>query len=146
MQIALSEARKAFDLGNLPIGCCIVLNGEVISQGYNTVDSNCSDLMHAELNAIRKCEAILFQNKRQATLYSTLEPCAMCAGAIVSASIANLVYAADDSYVGSIELLKTKSYYSQRLNVVSGICREQSQEMLNEYVSRHNARVHLGNA
>lgn len=145
MKVALDEAKKAFELGNLPIGCCIVLNGEIISKAHNTVDSCCSDLLHAELTAIRNCESVLFENKRQATIYSTLEPCAMCAGAIVNASIGNLVYAATDTFVGSIELLKQKVYYDERLNVISGICAEDSQDLLNAYVKKYNGRAHLGN-
>ncbi|MDN3649540.1 nucleoside deaminase [Reinekea marina] len=143
MKIALEEAKKAFELGNLPIGCCIVLNGEVIARAHNLVDTNQSDLLHAELTAIRSCENLLFKNKRQATLYSTLEPCSMCAGAFVSASIGQLVYAADDNFVGSIALLKQNRYYDERLNVVTGICKEESQQLLNEYVELHKGRAHL---
>ena len=143
MQIALDEAKKAFELGNLPIGCCIVLYDEGIAKAHNTVDSGNSDLMHAELSAIRSCEKVLFEHTRQATLYSPLEPCAMCAGAFVNASLGQLVYAANDSFVGSISILKQNRYYDERLSVVSGVCKEQSQQLLNDYVSKHNVRRHL---
>lgn len=143
MDIALEEAKRALNEGNLPIGCCVALDGKVISRSHNTVDSAGSDLNHAEMNAIQSCAATLFQQKRSAILYSTLEPCAMCAGAFVAASIGTLVYAAEDSFVGAITTLKQQTYYDQRLNVIAGIKRSESQALLNEYVELNQARKHL---
>ncbi len=144
MEIALSEAKIALDKGNIPIGACIVLDEEVISKAHNEVDSLKSDLMHAEMSAIQRVTDILVRNKRKAVIYSTLEPCAMCAGALVNVGIAQLVYGAQDKYVGAIDALKTNEYYYKKLqNVVPGVLAHQSQDLLNHYVQKHNCRHHL---
>jgi len=144
MEIAQQQAKLAFDKGNIPIGACIVLNDQVIAKAHNEVDSNCNDLLHAELAAISQVTSILFENKGQATIYTTLEPCAMCAGAIVNTGIKNIVYASKDRYVGALEPLQSLNYYQYKLShVKSGILADQAQTLLNEYVDKNNYRVHL---
>ncbi|WP_434354935.1 nucleoside deaminase [Parasalinivibrio latis] len=144
MDIALDEAKKALQKGNLPVGACIVLNNEVISVAHNSVDSNLNDTHHAELRAIQSVSDVLFQNKRNATIYTTLEPCMMCLGAILNADITHIVYGLPDKLAGTTELVKEHPYYYRKLaTITGGISATKSQELLNQYVNEYGERKHL---
>jgi tRNA(adenine34) deaminase len=121
-----------------------VLDGEVISRAHNEVDSEGNDFLHAELSAIQQVAHELFQNKGRATIYTTLEPCSMCAGAIVNAGIPRIVVAAPDKFVGAVNALKTNGYYARKLSQIeSGVLELEVQHLLNRYVDEHNCRQHL---
>ena len=103
MELALNEAKKAFAKNEVPIGCVIVLNGKVIAKAHNLVESKKQGSAHAELLCIQKASLKIKDFRlKGATLYCTLEPCLMCAGAIVLSRIQRVVYAAKDIRHGAI--------------------------------------------
>ena len=104
MQEALKEARLAFDENEVPVGCVIVKNGEIISRGHNQNIFLKDATAHSEILAIRKANK-LWQNHRldDCDLYVSLEPCAMCAGAIALSRIRRLYYGASDKKSGGVE-------------------------------------------
>jgi tRNA(adenine34) deaminase len=106
MRAALSQAEEALAGGEVPVGAVIVVNGEMVSSACNSPISLCDPSAHAEILAIRKA-ALALGNYRtsSATLYVTLEPCLMCAGAIIHARIARLVFGASDPKNGAAESL-----------------------------------------
>lgn len=106
MQIALELAEGALAKGEVPVGALIVQNDEVIAKGFNCPISSCDPTAHAEVVAIRQAATVL-NNYRigESTLYCTLEPCSMCAGAIIQARISRVVYGAKDIRAGAVETL-----------------------------------------
>src|SRR5215471_3057595 len=107
MQLALDEADKAAALGEVPVGCVVVdTGGRVLGAGHNLRESQQDPLAHAELIAIRQAsEALGSWRLVGTTLYVTLEPCPMCAGALVNARVERLVYGADDPKAGDVRTL-----------------------------------------
>ena len=102
MKQALLQAKKAKELGEVPIGCVIVQDGKVIGRGYNRRNTDKSTLSHAEITAIRKASKKLNDWRlEECTLYVTLEPCQMCAGAIVNARIPRVYYGVRDEAMGA---------------------------------------------
>lgn len=92
MQESLKQAKKAYDIGDVPIGCIIEYQGKIIARGYNRRNADKNTLAHAEIIAINKaCKKIGDWRLEQCTMYVTLEPCPMCAGAILQARIPKLV-------------------------------------------------------
>jgi tRNA(adenine34) deaminase len=103
MKIALDEARKAAAINEVPVGAIVVApDGDIVGRGYNTTERDDSPLAHAEITAIKKA-ALRLDTRRltDCTIYVTLEPCPMCAGAISSAKIKRLVYGAFDEKGGA---------------------------------------------
>ena len=101
MRQAMTQARKAEKLDDVPIGCVIVYQDKVIARGYNRRNTDKNTLSHAELNAIRKASRVLGDWRLQeCTMYVTLEPCQMCAGAIVQARIPRVVIACMNGKAG----------------------------------------------
>jgi tRNA(adenine34) deaminase len=103
MQLAIEEARAAAAAGEVPIGALIVLDGKILARSGNRTIRDCDPTAHAEMIVIREA-ARLLQNYRMpdTTLYVTIEPCSMCAGAIIQARIPRLVYGADDRKGGAV--------------------------------------------
>lgn len=146
MEAALTEARAALEAGNLPIGAAIVHEERVIALGRNAIDVPGDDTHHAELVAIQSVAPFLTRHKRECTLYTTLEPCMMCLGAIVNVGIESLVIGSADPDVGALQLLPHGAYYAAkrgRLNVTAGFMATESQALLAEYVRRTGLRMHL---
>lgn len=137
MALALLEAEKAYRLGETPIGCVIVHEGEVIGSGYNRRATDHSVLAHAELMAISEAEKHL-QDWRleECTLYVTLEPCPMCAGAIVQARVGRVVYAATNFKAGSagtiVNLMAVEGFNHQP-EVVGGVLEAESSTLLKRF-------------
>ncbi len=103
MDEALRLAREAFDDGEVPVGCVIVRKGEIVGRGRNRREKGKNALAHAELEAISNaCETLGGWRLWECTLYVTLEPCPMCAGAIVNARIPRVVYGAGDQKAGAV--------------------------------------------
>jgi tRNA(adenine34) deaminase len=124
MREALAEARKAEASGEVPVGAVLVLNGEIIARAHNTPITAHDPTAHAELNLIRAAAATL-QNYRldNATLYVTLEPCVMCAGAIVHARVKTLVFANRDLRFGGVRSkfqLADSDLLNHRVEVIEG--------------------------
>ena len=102
MRLALEAARLAGQQGEVPVGCVIVRDGEVIAKGHNRREQTQNALSHAETEAIEvACRAVGDWRLSDCTLYVTLEPCPMCAGAILNARVGTVVYGASDSTFGA---------------------------------------------
>jgi tRNA(adenine34) deaminase len=137
MREALSEARKANAAGEVPIGAVIVARGEMIARGQNSVIRTSDPTAHAEIVAIRQA-ARTFGNYRLngTTLYVTLEPCAMCAGAMIHARLDRLVYAAADPKAGACGSVLSVINHPQLnhvMQVQQGVLGEQSAELLRSF-------------
>jgi len=139
MMIALDEARKAFDKAETPVGAIIVKDGEVIARGHNLRETLQDPTAHAEILAIRDAARILGRWRlTDCTIYVTLEPCAMCAGAMVLARIQRLVYGASDpkaGAVGSLMNLLSDERLNHRVEVETGILAEECGDLLRGFFS-----------
>jgi tRNA(adenine34) deaminase len=146
MEAALAEAQAALEAGNLPIGAVIVHEDQVVASGRNAIDVPADDTRHAELVAIESIAPFLAQHKHECVLYTTLEPCMMCLGAIINVGIDTVIVARPDPDIGGFQLLPHGEYYNfkrGRMNVVSGFMAAESQALLSEYVRRTGIRTHL---
>ncbi len=129
MEAALREAERAYDMGEVPIGCVIVKDGRCIARGYNQVETLKDATVHAEIIAIGAASAAL-ENWRLsgATLYVTLEPCPMCAGAILNSRISRIVYGSPDTRFGgcgtTIDVI-TNNAIGQKVQVTGGVKAEE---------------------
>ena len=144
MNEALVLARQAAALREVPVGCVITRGDEIVGRGFNRRETDRSALAHAEILAIGEaCRALGGWRLWECTLYVTLEPCAMCAGAILSARIPRVVYGADDRKFGACR--SVCSLFDMNFNhhpqVVSGILEEESAALLRDFFQ--NLRVEL---
>ncbi|HIC04969.1 MAG TPA: nucleoside deaminase [Nitrospirales bacterium] len=137
MQLALEEAARAVSQGEVPIGAVLVQDQEILATVHNFRESWQDPTAHAEVVAIRAAaERLGTWRLTGASLYSTLEPCAMCAGAIIHARIARLVFGADDPKAGacgSVFNIPAEPRLNHRVSVVRGVCARDSQEMLQSF-------------
>jgi tRNA(adenine34) deaminase len=137
MQAALAEARAAAQAGEVPIGAIAVLNGEIIARGQNRVIRDQDPTAHAEIVVLRAAaQAIGNYRLNGVTLYVTLEPCAMCAGAMIHARIDRLVYAAPDpkaGAAGSVLEVLNHPRLNHQMQVEQGILAEESAELLRSF-------------
>jgi tRNA(adenine34) deaminase len=137
MEYALREAEQAMKRKEVPVGCVIVNNGRIIGKGYNQIETLKDPTAHAEIIAITAAAAFLGSRRLEDTaLYVTLEPCAMCAGAIVQARIPRLVFGAFDPKAGACGTL-FNIVQDQRLNhradVAGGILAERCGGLLSDF-------------
>jgi tRNA(adenine34) deaminase len=137
MQAALDEARQAAEAGEVPIGAVVVREGTVIARGQNRVLRDLDPTAHAEIVALRAAAAFI-GNYRQmgCTLYVTLEPCAMCAGAMIHARLDRLVFAAADpkaGAVGSVLAVLNHPQLNHQMQVEQGILADESAELLRSF-------------
>ena len=137
MREALRQAKKAYRLMEVPIGCVIVHDGEIIARGYNRRNTDKSTLSHAELNAIRKAAKKLGDWRiEECTMYVTLEPCPMCAGAIVQARIPRCVIGCMNPKAGCagsvMNLLQTDGFNHQT-DITTGVLEEECSGMLKQF-------------
>ena len=137
MMIALNEAKKAYQIDEVPIGAIVVKDGKVISKAHNLREQEQSATAHAEVLAIEKaCKKLDSWRLDGCVLYVTLEPCTMCIGASILARVDGIVYGAKDPKGGSlgslydISLIKGFNHYPW---VVSGVCEEESSVLLKEF-------------
>ena len=137
MREALVEARRAGEAGEVPVGAVVVRDGEVIGRGGNRRESAGDPLAHAELLALgQAARAIEGWRLTGTTLYVTLEPCAMCAGALVNARVDRLVYGAADpkaGFCGSLGDLVRDPRLNHRLEVTAGVLEEECGALLREF-------------
>jgi tRNA(adenine34) deaminase len=137
MRMALAEARAAERAGEVPVGAVVVLAGEVIARGANRTIVDCDPTAHAEIVALRAAARALGNYRLAgATLYVTIEPCAMCAGAMVQARLERLVYGADEPKGGAVRSCFTVLDHPQlnhRVAVTSGVCAEESAALLQTF-------------
>ena len=137
---AMKEAKKAEYRNEVPIGAVIVLNGKIISRGFNLRESVQNAVAHAELLAIeRACEKLGTWRLEEAVLYVTLEPCPMCSGAILLSRIKKVVYGASDPKAGCagtlMNLLQDKRFNHQ-CEVIPGVLQKECGEMLSLFFRR----------
>ncbi|MDF2690932.1 MAG: zinc-binding protein [Gammaproteobacteria bacterium] len=137
MRHALMLAQKAQDRGEVPVGAVIVLDNQIIAEGYNQPILSHDPSAHAEMVAIRFAANNLANYRLlNTTLYVTLEPCTMCLGAMVHARIKRLVYAASDPKTGVIESaakLANSSFFNHKLEMTSGTLAEESAALLKAF-------------
>ena len=144
MQAALAEARKGFSEDEVPVGAVVVVDGKIIARAHNLRESLIDPTAHAEILAIKKAAKKLGGWRLSgATLYTTLEPCPMCAGAIVHSRVRELVYGADDPKAGacgSIMNVVSSGHLNHRVKVRSGVLKKESSEILKKFFKKLRAK------
>lgn len=137
MKEALKQAKKAYKLGEVPIGCVIVHEGEIIGRGYNRRNTDKNTLAHAEITAInRASKKIGDWRLEECTLYVTLEPCQMCAGAIVQARIPQVVMGCMNpkaGCAGSVLNILDMPEFNHQVAVIRGVLEQDCSEMLKTF-------------
>ncbi len=136
MQQALELAKIAAQAGDVPVGCVLVKDGQIVGRGYNCRERDKSALGHAELEAIRQaCEELGGWRLWQCTLYVTLEPCPMCAGAIINARIPRVVFGARDKKAGSCGSVCNlfSMEYNHHPQVTAGVMEAECQQLLTAF-------------
>lgn len=136
MKEAIILARKAAELGEVPVGAVIVKNGEIIAKGKNEREAKQNALSHAEIEAINNaCKALGSWRLDDCEMYVTLEPCPMCAGAIINSRIKTLVFGAYDSKMGSIDsVVNLCDYpYNHKVEVYGGILEDECLEIIKNF-------------
>ena len=144
MSIALKEAKKAALLDEVPVGAVLVIDGKVVSKGYNKREKSCDPTDHAEIIAIRKaCKKFESWRLKEATLYVTIEPCAMCGGAIIWSRISRVVYGADDPK-GGVAHSALNLFENEKVNhhpeVVGGVLKEECASLIKEFFSKKRSK------
>lgn len=137
MKEALRQAKKAYSIGDTPIGCVIVYENKIIARGYNRRNKDKTTLAHAELMAIKKATKVIGDWRLEdCTLYVTLEPCQMCAGAIVQARIPRVVIGCMNKKAGCagsiINLLDMKEFNHQ-VDVTRGVMEEACSALMTSF-------------
>mgnify|MGYP001064791057 CR=1 FL=1 len=137
MKEALKQAKKAYDLGEVPIGCVIVYQDKIIGRGYNKRNTSKTTLSHAELVAIKKASKAMGDWRLEdCIIYITLEPCQMCSGAIVQARIKRAVIGTMNpkaGCAGSILNLLQMEEFNHRVEISTGILKEECTEILQTF-------------
>jgi len=146
MQAALEEARAAAERGEVPIGAVVVVDGSIVARAGNQTIGDCDPTAHAEVVALRAAaKAVGNHRLLNATLYVTLEPCAMCAGAMIQGRVARLVYGPDDLKGGAIRSCFTILSHPQvnhSVEVTSGVLAEEATGLLRDFfVARRPAKA-----
>ena len=143
MRLALKEAERALEAGEVPIGAVVVRDGVIVGRGHNQVERLGDPTAHAELLALTAaCEAVGSKFLDGCTLYVTLEPCPMCAGAIVWARVSKLVFGAFDEKAGACGTLYTiqdDPRLNHRIETLSGVEAEASADLLRQFFRQRRA-------
>jgi len=143
MRHALDLAAEAADAGEVPVGCIVVAGGEIVGQGRNSPITLIDPTAHAEILALRQA-AVAMSNYRleSATLYTTLEPCPMCAGALVAARIGTLVFAARDLRFGGVRSkfqIADSALLNHRVEIIEGVLGAEATAMLQRFFAERRA-------
>ena len=140
MYEAIKLARRAARIEEVPIGCVIVYDGKIIAKGYNRRNTDKSTLAHAEIMAIRKASKIIGDWRlEECTMYVTLEPCQMCAGAIVQARIPRVVIGtmnAKAGCAGSVINILQMEQFNHQVDVTKGVLADECKEMMQSFFKR----------
>ena len=140
MQLALAEAQKAFAMGEVPVGCVIVADGQIVGRGHNLTETLADVTAHAEMQAITAAANTLGgKYLSQCTLYVAVEPCVMCAGAIGWAQIKRVVYGASDEKRG-FTVFAPKALHS-KCTVSSGILETECRELMQLFFAQKRAKL-----
>ena len=139
MRLAMEEAQKAEAIGEVPIGAVVVKDDQVIASAYNLRETEQRSIAHAELLAIDKaCQKVGSWRLTDCTLYVTLEPCAMCSGAIVLSRVERVVFGATDpkgGCAGTLMNLLDDNRFNHQAEVTAGVCEEECGAMLSRFLS-----------
>ena len=145
MKAAMTQAKKAYALGEVPIGCVIVHEGKIIGRGYNRRNTDKNTLAHAEITAINKASRKIGDWRLEdCTMYVTLEPCPMCAGAIVQARIPRVVIGCMNpkaGCAGSILNILENDSFNHQVKVTRGVLEQQCSDMLTQFFKELRVRV-----
>ena len=134
MTQALKEARKAFEIDEVPIGAVIVLNEKVIARGYNMVEKLKDPTAHAEMIALTSAFGFLGSKYLpEATLYVTVEPCFMCAGAVYWSKIGKIVFGADDEKNGYRKTAGTNWPFHPKTELIRGVLKEECAQLMKDF-------------
>ncbi len=137
MEEALRCAQRALEAGEVPVGAVVVCDGRIAGRGWNRNISDCDPTAHAEIVALRDaCASVGNHRLADCELFATIEPCAMCAGALIHARIKRLVYGADDAKAGavrSVMQLLNHPQLNHKVEVRSGVLAGRSAEMLQTF-------------
>lgn len=139
MRLAIEEAKKAAEAGEVPVGAVVALDGEVVSAAYNTRETGKNALCHAEIKAIDlACKKLGGWRLHKCELFVTLEPCPMCAGAIVNARIKRVVYGAADSKAGAFGSVFDMNDFplNHKPLIESGLCGDECSALLSDFFRR----------
>lgn len=140
---ALENAKIAFENGDVPVGAVIVQDGKIIAEAYNERELDSRATAHAEILAIeRACQRLQRWRLSDCEMYVTLEPCTMCAGAILNARLGKLYYAIKDANSGAFgSVLNLNSYpLLHKVQTEMGICEEESRELLSNFFKEKRAK------
>lgn len=144
MKEAIRQAKKAYKLNETPIGCVIVQDGKIISRGYNRRNTDKNPLAHAEITAIRKASRRTGDWRLEGcTLYVTLEPCQMCAGAIIQARMDRVVIGCMNpkaGCAGSVLNLLQMDRFNHQAEVVTGVMEEECSSLMKQFFRELRAR------
>jgi len=147
MKDAYRQAKKAYALGEVPIGCVIVYKGKVIGRGYNRRNTDKNTLAHAELTAMKRASKVIGDWRlEECTMYVTLEPCQMCAGAIVQARIPRVVMACMNpkaGCAGSILNILNMPEFNHQVETVRGVMEEECAALLKTFFKELRIRNKL---
>jgi len=136
MKMALAQAKKAVNNDDIPVGCVIVSDGEVLSKAYNKKHKNNDPTCHAEILAIKKaCRKVNDFRLENAEVYVTLEPCIMCYGALLSARVKTIYFGAYDKKY-SIKQLQDNIKFNHSANVVGGVMEEECGQLLSSFFEK----------
>jgi tRNA(adenine34) deaminase len=139
MQLALSEAQKAFAMGEVPVGCVIVADGQVVGRGHNLTETLADVTAHAEIQAITAAANTLGgKYLSQCALYVTVEPCVMCAGAIGWAQIKRVVYGASDEKRGFT--IYAPHALHPKCTVLSGVLETECRELMQSFFAQKRTK------
>jgi len=137
MRKALEAARAARANGEVPVGTCVVIGDELLAVAGNRTRTDCDPTAHAEIVALREAARKLGNYRlANATVYSTIEPCAMCAGALIQARVSVLVYGAPDEKAGAVKShfhICDANQWNHRIEVVKGVLEPECRELMQEF-------------
>ena len=145
MNIAINQAKKAFQNQEVPIGCVIVQNGKILGRGYNKKEKKHCSIFHAEIVALENaCKKLGDWRLNDATMYVTMEPCAMCAGAIVNHRIKRVVIGITEPNFGAcgsgIDILNNQSL-NTKTEVITGILKEQCLKIIQNFFEERRQKA-----
>jgi tRNA(adenine34) deaminase len=145
MKIALEEAREAYRLGEVPVGAVLVLDGNILARAHNSPITKNDPSAHAEMLALRQAgNAIGNYRLAGAELYVTLEPCVMCAGAIIQARLARVIFGARDpkcGAVGSLYNILTDERLNHQAEITEGILQKECGEILSRFFQQKRVKA-----
>ena len=143
MRLALEQAHLAYQIGEVPVGAVVVKDGEIVGKGYNRRETDKNAVAHAELLAIDDaCKRLGGWRLWECELYVTLEPCPMCAGAIINSRIKRLIYGASDKKAGSVESVVRMFDlpYNHKPPYTAGVLEEECSQILKSFFKEMRSR------